>query len=160
PEQRARAGKLPKELSAIAMKALAKSPQQRYPSVEALRRDIERFQEGRSVSAKEDTYREAAWKLVKRNKGIRAATGSVGVVLLWSSFVNYHARRQTQERTEKAVPALVEAARLGVERRNYPNALKQVDLALAYTPDDADALLLKGQLLIVQHDYAGARTAL
>ena len=36
--------------------------------VEALRSDIERFQEGRSVSAKADTYRELAWKLAKRNK--------------------------------------------------------------------------------------------
>ena len=60
PEQRTtRAGRrIPKELSAIAMKALAKNPQDRYPTVEALRKDIERFQEGRSVSAKEDTKRE------------------------------------------------------------------------------------------------------
>ena len=52
--QRLRAGKVPRELSAIAMKALAKDKEQRYPNVEALRRDIERFQDGRSVSAKED----------------------------------------------------------------------------------------------------------
>ena len=56
PEQRA--GKVAKELSAIAMKALAKNPQDRYATVEALRKDIERFQEGRSVSAKEDRLRE------------------------------------------------------------------------------------------------------
>ena len=66
------------------MKALAKKPEDRYPTVEALRRDIERFQEGRSVSAKEDTYREAAWRLVKRNKLASAFTAVLAVVLVWS----------------------------------------------------------------------------
>src|ERR1700730_8039628 len=54
PEQRVRAGKIPKELSAITMKTLSRQPHDRYPNVEALRLDIERFQDGRSVSAKDD----------------------------------------------------------------------------------------------------------
>ena len=41
--ERAAAGKIPKELSAIAMKALAQEPGNRYASVEELRRDIELF---------------------------------------------------------------------------------------------------------------------
>jgi len=154
--QRAKAGKIPKEIAAIAMKALAKNPQDRYPNVEALRRDIERYQEGRSVSAKEDTKREMIWKFVKRNKALSVATVVVAVALLWSSAVNYHARRQMQDRTEKAVPALVENARLGVERRKFPNALTNVDLALTYAPDHAEARLLKGQLLIVDKKFADA----
>src|SRR5271169_3547203 len=89
PEQRnpARAGKIPKELSAITMKALAKHPQHRYQTVEALRQDIERFQEGRSVSAKEDTKREMLWKFVKRNKGFSAGVAVALLVLLCSTGV-------------------------------------------------------------------------
>jgi serine/threonine protein kinase len=165
--QRARAGKIPKELAAIAMKAMAKEKQDRYPNVEVLRKDIEWFQQGRSVSAKEDTAREMIWKFIKRNKTFTAATVVVAAVVLWSMVVNFLARReaeaaniQTKERTEKAVPALVKAARLGVTQRDYQNALDQVNLALLYTSDDADALLLKAQLLIVQQDFAGARTFL
>jgi len=154
--QRAKAGMIPRELSAIAMKALAKDPQNRYPTVEALRRDIERFQEGRSVSAKEDTKGEIVWKFVKRNKVVSAATVVVVGVLLWSSVVNYLARRQLQDRTEKAVPALVENARLSVERRKFSNALVNVDLALAYAPDHAEARLLKGQLLILDKKFSEA----
>src|SRR5207302_3083475 len=71
--ERAAAGMIPRELAAIAMKALAKVAHDRYPSVRALRRDVERFQEGRSVSAKEDALWEAAWKLVKRNRGVSLA---------------------------------------------------------------------------------------
>src|SRR5262249_6320233 len=95
------------------------------------------------------------------------ATAMVAAVLLWSSMVNFLARRdaeaanaQTKERTEKAVPALVKAARLGVVQRDYQNALDHVNLALAYPPEDTDALLLKGQLLIVQREFAAARTFL
>jgi serine/threonine protein kinase len=173
PEERVRraggagARSVPRELSAVSMKAMAREKQDRYPNVEALRRDIEWFQQGRSVSAKEDTRREIAWKFVKRNKALCAATLVVAVVLVWSSVVNFLARHeaetasaQTRERTEQAVPALVKAARLGVVQRDYQNALDQVNLALAYSPDDPEALLLKGQLLIVQQDYAGARTYL
>lgn len=169
PEQRnpARAGKMPKEVSAIALKALAKNPQDRYPNVEALRRDIERFQEGRSVSAKDDTKWEMLVKFVKRNKAFSGAAVIVAVVLLWSSVANYLARQEaeqanakTRTRTEKAVPALVEAARLGVERRNYKNAREQVDLALDYASAHADARLLKGQLLILDLKFAEAQTEL
>jgi len=84
PEQRApqRASRMPRELSAVAMKALAKDPAQRYPNVEALRRDIELYQEGRSVSAKADTTREMLWKLVKRNKAVSAVLFLLLPVLL------------------------------------------------------------------------------
>ena len=80
------------------MKALAKDQDDRYPTVEALRQDIERFQEGRSVSAKQDTKWEMLVKFVKRNKGFSAATAAALVlltlVLVWRSKINYDARRR------------------------------------------------------------------
>lgn len=168
---RAQAGQIPRELSAIAMKALARKPDDRYANVIALRRDLELFQEGRSVSAKEDTRWEQLVKFVKRNKGFSIATAGATVlvtaILAVSAVVNYRARRDAEEananfhkeqlakeeRTRQAVPALVEAARLAVERRRFDDALAQVKLALEYDPDDAEARLLKGQLLIVTKDY-------
>ena len=126
--ERMRAGKIPKELAAVAMKALAKKPLERYPSVEALHSDIERFLEGRSVSAKEDNQWELIWKFAQRNKGFSAATAAatvlLAVVLIGSSWVNYRARvraesayaaylkGQDEKRAQarKSVPAFVEAA--------------------------------------------------
>lgn len=169
PEQRnpARAGKIPKEVSAIAMKALAKNPQDRYPNVEALRRDIERFQEGRSVSAKDDTTREMVWKLMKRNKAVSAATlifVPLLLVLFGLTLKNYlayaSAEKEKDRRTKEAIPALLKAAQFAVEKRDYKNAMEQADLVLTYAPDNADALLLRGQLLIAQQDFAGARKEL
>ncbi len=172
--QRARAGQIPRELAAIAMKALARDKEQRYPNVEELRRDVERYQEGRSVSAKEDSRWELAVKFIKRNKTFSVAT-VVGLVVLLCSLVviarawlatgrayaDYRQEQQEKEkRTREAVPALVQAARLAILQREFQNALDQVELALTYAPRHAEARLLKAQLLIVQQNFADARAEL
>ncbi|OAI48206.1 hypothetical protein AYO44_07540 [Planctomycetaceae bacterium SCGC AG-212-F19] len=180
PEQRAPArakkGKIPRELAAVAMKALARNPGDRYPSAEALRQDIERYQEGRSVSAKEDTYREAVWKLIKRNKAASLAATLALLVLVGSMAFSFQAWRkavranqefvkeQEEKRNQalKAVPAFVESARLSLssDRRNLDAALAQINVALDYDPDNAEARLLKGQMLIVLGNFTAARTEL
>ena len=176
--QRARAGKIPRELAAVAMKALAFKPEDRYQTAESLRSDIERFVEGRSVSAKEDTNWEAIWKFAKRNKGFSTATAVatvlLAVVLIWSSVINYQARvraedaysaylqEQEEKRAQarKSVPAFVEAARLAAQRRKLDDALAQVNAALDYDPDYASAHLLKGQLAVARKDFAAAKVEL
>lgn len=175
---RARAGKIPAELSAVSMKALAKRKEDRYQTIEALRNDIELFLEGRAVSAKEDTRKEMVIKFVKRNKGFSAATGAAAallfIVVTWALVVNFNERRATQrayeayaneqkekeERTRRAVPALVEIARRDAESRHFKKALDQAKLALEYDPNDKEARLLFAQLLIVNKDFPAAATAL
>ncbi|MBL8793787.1 MAG: protein kinase [Planctomycetia bacterium] len=165
--QRAKAGWIPKELAAVAMKALARDKSRRYPSVEAFRGDLERFQEGRSVSAKDDTAREMVWKLVKRNKAVSAALVVLLPVLLFllgSSLFHYwaYAREQQEkdERTRQAVPAFVQAARLLANDGQFPEAHRQVDLALDYERDYGEARLLKGQIFVVQLNWRAARVQL
>jgi serine/threonine protein kinase len=172
--RRVRAGQIPRELSAVAMKALAKEPEKRYQAVEALRRDIELFQEGRSVSAKDDTRWEQFSKLVRRNKGLSLGVAVAVLVLLcslgvvgkawWETNRAYAAYQKEQEdkaeRTRQAVPAFVKVARLAVNQLEFDEALSEVSLALDYAPEQTDARLLKGQLLIWKKDYAGARREL
>src|SRR4029077_2041594 len=74
--ERARQGLIPLDLSAVALKALARDPANRYQTVEALQKDIQRYLEGRSVSAKQDSAWEMFKKLVKRNKGASVATAA------------------------------------------------------------------------------------
>lgn len=178
PEQRepgrARAGKIPRELAAVAIKALARSPDQRYQSVEELRRDLERFTEGRSVSAKHDSLRELLWKFVKRHKGFSAAAAAGLVLLLGSlaviagawwetgrAYARFQAEQQDKhQRTRAAVPAFLRAARLAINERQHQDALEHAIVAVDYAPDNADAHLLKGQLLIVQQQFPEARVEL
>ncbi len=180
PEQRVRrAGgvsprSIPRELSAVAMKALAQRPQDRYPSVEALRQDIERFQEGRSVSARDDSFREAVWKLVKRNRQASIVTGMASLVLLGVVAIAFSSINAARLRAERAnadlraaedakrqqalgsVPTYVRAARLAANEREFGDALVQVNTALEYQPDHAGALLLKGKVLTVRQEFPKA----
>ncbi len=152
---------VPLELSAVAMKALAKRPEHRYQTVEELRRDIERYQEGRSVSAKYDSLARRAWKLLKRNGAVSLVTAVaiVFITVLWvRSALASH--QEQKARREKAVPAFIEAAHFAVDRKKFDTALVQVSTAVEYDPERADARLFKAQLLIVNGDYPGAVTEL
>jgi serine/threonine protein kinase len=176
--ERARAGRIPRELAAVAMKALSRDPAERYPTVVDLRCDVERFLEGRSVSAKEDSKWESLWKFVKRNKSFSAAVGVAAllltVVLIGSTWVNYRARLRAEQayaeylrgqeekraQARSSAPAFVEAARACVHRKQFDDALAQVNVALEYDPDEADGHLLKGQLLIARQQFTAAHKEL
>jgi len=175
---RARAGKVPAELSAIAMKALQKERDDRYPSVELLRRDLQLYLEGRSVSAKADTAREAIVKLARRNPAATAVMGLAAAVLiavLIVSFkINIDARdravnafedfkrlqKEKDEHARQSVPAFVSAARLLVRQRHVDEALTQVNVALSVEPQHAEALLLRAQLHVARRKFVAAHADL
>jgi serine/threonine protein kinase len=189
PEQqaplRARQGWIPAELSAVAMKALARNPDDRYQSVDLLQRDIQLYLEGRSVSAKRDTALELFKKLVKRNKGVSAAATAalfvlIGVVSI-AFAINYQERRRAEEalvkaednyqaflkeqqdkqaRTKHSAPAFLRAAQLMAREQRFEDALAQVNVALEYDPEQTEAWLLKGQVLIALKRYAEAAVPL
>jgi eukaryotic-like serine/threonine-protein kinase len=172
PQKRSPHRWIPPELSAIAMKALTMEPDDRYQTVEELQRDIQLYQEGRSVSAKQDNAWEMFKKLLKRNKGVSVATAlalvTLSVMAAYFLKINYDKRveaennytkyqteqMEKEKRTREAVPALVAAARRGVEQRDFASALTQVKLALDYDKGQTEARLLKGQLLVSEKQFA------
>ncbi len=87
PDVRAPDRQVPPELSAICMKAMARDKEDRYATAEELKEDLQRYLDGKSVSAKRDSLLVKARKWVIRNKiaamGIAAAVICliVGIVL-------------------------------------------------------------------------------
>ena len=181
PEQRAPERDIPSDLSAIAMKALARQPSDRYQSIVELRADVERFFQFRQVSAKEDSFIEFLTKLVRRNRtvvvAVVAAVGAVMLVvglstraLLKEQHRVRDSARVAQEslaklRTEQgrraeeqrlAAPALVAKARREVELRIFADARQDVDLALSYDPRCLEARLLRAQLMVRDQDLVAA----
>ncbi|MCB1633652.1 MAG: serine/threonine protein kinase, partial [Xanthomonadales bacterium] len=77
------------DLETVLLKALRKSPSERYPSVEALAKDLEAYLDGMPVSAQPDSWRYRVGKFVGRHRtavaiGAMAAFGLLlGVVYLW-----------------------------------------------------------------------------
>jgi serine/threonine protein kinase/Tfp pilus assembly protein PilF len=162
--------RVPPELAAMACKALARDPRQRYPAVESFRQDLERYLEGRSVSAREDSKREMLVKFVRRNKGLSIGIAATFVVLVAGLIFITHAllamndayAAYTQEQEEsleldrKTVPTLLRAARLLTTEKQFADALGQVELALSFDPNQAEARLLRAKLLMGEGRFAEA----
>ncbi len=96
PEQRAADRDIPRELSAVVMKCLARFRGRRYQSVPDLQRDVSLYLEGRSVSAAPDTFGQAFVKLIKRNKPVSVAVGAAAMILI--AVVSIAFMRVSEER--------------------------------------------------------------
>lgn len=70
---------LPADLEVICLKCLAKEPNKRYPSAEALADDIRRFRSGEPIVARPSSFSERSIKWVRRN---RTAAALIGVSVL------------------------------------------------------------------------------
>jgi serine/threonine protein kinase/tetratricopeptide (TPR) repeat protein len=73
------------DLDAIVLRALAKDPSRRYPSVEALAEDIGRHLAGRPVLARPDSRWYRVSKFVGRNRTVVALTGLAALGLVGGS---------------------------------------------------------------------------
>ncbi|MCY3022216.1 MAG: tetratricopeptide repeat protein [Planctomycetota bacterium] len=152
---------IPKELSAIAMKALATEKPDRYQAVEAFRRDIELYLEGRAVSARADTFAEATVKLIKRNKGASIAT-AVALVALLSGGLWYNARlRQARDRAETELQERLRLERekegkLEATRREAQAATERGQQALAAAGQTGAPLEREGALITAQGEFRRA----
>src|SRR5262249_49497828 len=148
-----------------------KQREDRYPSVEALRLDIERFLEGKAVSVKGDTIWESFRKLARRHPGTSVATVLATALplgpLIISLRVNHPARAEAgpayaekQAQAKQSVPAFVMAARMFAKQKNVDASLAQVNAALEFDPDYPEAHLLKGELLAVRQQFPAAQREL
>ena len=89
-----RTASIPREVAAIAMKALSHKPEDRYQSAQEFFDDIQRYLEGRSVTAYPDTLVQRATKWMKRHRAlVRSVTAIVLAVILAVFSVAYLIRR-------------------------------------------------------------------
>lgn len=90
------------DLDAIVARALAKDPQDRYPTVDQLAADLKAWLDGRPVRARTSTAIERLRKLVRRRPLETAATVITSVALVAAALWSAHAARvarQEQQRT-------------------------------------------------------------
>jgi WD40 repeat protein len=87
---------LPRDLTAIVDKAMARAPGDRYPSARELAAELRRFQTGQLVSAHRYSLSERIRRFVGRHRAAVAVAGAAVVVLLALSIVGV--RRIVSER--------------------------------------------------------------
>jgi len=73
---------IPREVEGIALKALATKPGDRYADVPGLAEDVQRYLDGRTVSAVSDSLFTKTVKWVKRNPGISGGIAAAGLALM------------------------------------------------------------------------------
>jgi serine/threonine protein kinase len=113
-------GQIPESLSAVAMKALALDPAQRYQDVKELQRDIEAYQDGFATQAEQAGFRRQLALFVRRNRAVSLAVATALAILLlvvggaWR--INAAKKREAlQARAERAEQASAAAeARLAL----------------------------------------------
>jgi serine/threonine protein kinase len=122
--------RVPPALAAIAMKALAFSPSDRYASVQALSNDVESYLDQRSVTAMEENLMQALVRLVNRHKGvfITAAAAAVVIVALVATgfWLNLGERRKAEAARDRAMAAQAEAEQARTAAAASEAAVKQV----------------------------------
>ena len=175
PEKRTPGRAVPRELSAIAMKCLAKSRARRYASVVDLQHDVRRYLEGRSVLAAPDTFAQAVAKLVKRNKGVSAAIAAAAAILIAVvsvAFARVTAARtravrgetaavsEREKRRQTALAAsrgLAEAALRAADEGRFADADFRAGAAAEVMPDGPWGEYALGVVAFKQKEFATAR---
>ncbi len=86
------------DLDNIVLKTLSKQPEQRYPSVEALAQDLQRYAAGRPVHARAQSWNYRFGKYLRRHRWSLASGGLTALVLTASpGVVAWQAREAVRE---------------------------------------------------------------
>lgn len=97
---RAVAGRSATDLTCICRVAMHEEPARRYPTVEALGRDIDRFLRGLPVEARPDSVPYRVGKFVRRNRGAVASAAAVFALLVAGSALHTTRLAAARDRAE------------------------------------------------------------
>jgi eukaryotic-like serine/threonine-protein kinase len=122
---------VPKDLETICLKAMAKSPEDRYANCQELAADLRRWLEGEPIAARAIVFRERVVRWVKREPKLAGAIALVALILLVSiGLVSAVAQRADEARQQ----AEIEAAAARVAERKSDEERKKAE-ALSVFPE-------------------------
>jgi hypothetical protein len=132
PNDRRLARRLAGDLDAVILCAMQREPTQRYPSVERLAQDLQRYLEQRPVTARPDSFGYRTAKFIQRNRAPLALAGVVTAPVLglggFAAYEVHMSLRQTREAIasyrdlQRALAAAY--GRLGDLQGNTPAAVR------------------------------------
>ena len=94
---------LPRDLDNIVMMAMRKDLDRRYSSVDQFAADIQRYLDGRTVLARQDSFAYRAGKFVRRNRLMIAAASLVALSLVVGIVIATYQARRAERRLHEMV---------------------------------------------------------
>ncbi len=87
---------IPRDLETICLKALAKDPQRRYASANAMEEDLLRYQRGEPILARRAGVLEKSWRAI-RGRPAKIAAVILGIVAMAATGAAYHTARKNHD---------------------------------------------------------------
>lgn len=166
--------RVPEPIAAVAMKAMAVEPGDRYQTVEQLQDDIFKYQTGFATSAESASVLKQLWLTFKRHKreSIFVAISLILLVSLTAFFI-LHLNAKNSELVEtiermtalegqqdawedELVPSWIEEAEQAFEQGKWEEGVRKLEQAIYLRPDNAHANFVKarGQMAFFKLDQA------
>ncbi|MEQ8523328.1 serine/threonine-protein kinase [Gracilimonas sp.] len=95
--------KLKGDLDAIIMKSIRKEPESRYRTASDFLNDLNNYNEGLPVSARDDSFRYRSGKFMRRHR--QGITIAAGILIGISALIGFYTWRITQERNQAQLEA-------------------------------------------------------
>jgi serine/threonine protein kinase/predicted nucleic acid-binding Zn-ribbon protein len=149
-------GMIPASLSAVAMKALALDPTNRYQTVKALQADIEAYQNGFATEAEEASLWQLIKLFVKRHKAATGAAAILLVVIAVSAAVNLAEQEKRRRVRRNAAPDKVKTAMALADADEIGPAFEMIEVAVDYDRRLPEARFVYAVLLFHQTNYVQA----
>jgi serine/threonine protein kinase len=142
---------IPAELETIVLKAMAKSPDERYATAQALADDLRRFLEDQPIHARRPTLRQRARKWARRHQSLvvaavvflalllvlTAAGASIGAVLIWKEKAQTKEAYEAETRAKDDLRTNLYFKNVALaEREAAVNNLGRMQQLLEQCPDD------------------------
>ena len=127
---------VPAELETICLKALERSPDQRYDTGRAFAEDLSRFLNDLPIVAQKPSVARRMGKFAKRHRAL--VVGAIALVLVAAVSALWY-REQIRSREAEVDTYLAEGERL-LQEESWTDAVAQYDFALQLDPDNVAAL--------------------
>lgn len=147
-------GRIPESLMAVARKALALDPKDRYATVPDLQADVARYQTGFATAAENAGLLKHLGFMIRRHKSETALIAAFALIVLSiGPYVGYRMKVE-RDRTAKALEDLRGTASTYIDQalalfteKKPDEAMDKIDFALRLAPDNVDWQLLRAHKL-------------
>ena len=162
---------VPNPLKAVALRALALEPENRYDSVEALQDEIKNYLSGHATKAEKAGFGRIFYLLLMRNKAL-SLTLIVSLIILVASTLKFISSLQESEKeardllyelqqenkkklelAEDAEPRLTAKVIAEMNKYELTKAEESISKIFKLLPNSSKGFLFKGRLAFLQGDY-------